>query len=214
VSKDFAGIALPIAVAWFVAGLPSGVINGIRAGIAGGLSGTSSADPMTLALLNAGGAVISSFVSIIVQAFILGGIVQFALRVARGEKPEFGVVFSGGRYFAPMLGASILYYLGLTVGFMACIVPALFLAACFIAYSAFVVDKNLGAVDALKASWQATTPHRTNIIIYILLTILVYLAGTLACCVGALLVSLPVVSIGNAYIYLKLIGEQPRLPNA
>jgi uncharacterized membrane protein len=34
----------------------------------------------------------------------------------------------------------------------------------------------------------------------------------LACLIGALLVSFPVLMIGNAYIYLKLTGEQPRLP--
>jgi uncharacterized membrane protein len=165
-------------------------------------------------LINGGGSLISYLISIIVQAYMLGGIVQFALRVARGEKPEFGVVFSGGRFFAPMLGATLLYTLGITVGFMACIVPGLFLFAGWIAYSAFVVDKGLGGVEALKASWQATTPYRTNIIVYALLSMLVGLVGVLACCIGALLVSFPVLMIGNAYVYLKLIGEQPRLPGA
>jgi len=41
---------------------------------------------------------------------------------------------------------------------------------------------------------------------------LVGIAGALACCIGALLVSFPVLMVGNAYLYLKLIGEQPRLP--
>ena len=43
-----------------------------------------------------------------------------------------------------------------------------------------------------------------------LLSAVVVIAGVLACCVGALLVSVPVLVIGNAYVYLKLIGEQPR----
>jgi hypothetical protein len=30
-------------------------------------------------------------------------------------------------------------------------------------------------------------------------------------CVGALLISAPVLIISNAYLYLKLTGEQPRL---
>src|ERR1041384_6779493 len=37
VTKDFAGIALPLAVAGFVSTLPSGVISGIRGGVAGAL---------------------------------------------------------------------------------------------------------------------------------------------------------------------------------
>ncbi len=211
-TKDFGGVAVPLAVAGFVSTLPSGVIGGIRGGVVGALTASGSVDATVLALINGGGSLVSFLVSIIVQAFILGGVAQFSLRVARGEKPDFSVVFSGGRYFAPMLGATLLYTLGVTVGFAACIVPGLFLYAGWIAYSAFIVDKGLSGMDGLKASWQATTPHRTNIIVYTLLSMLVGVAGALACCIGALLVSFPVLMIGNAYLYLKLIGEQPRLP--
>lgn len=213
-TKDFAGVAVPLAVACFVLTLPSGLVSGIRGGIAGALAASGSADPTVLALINGGGSLISYVVSMVAQAFVLGGVVQFSLRVARGEKPDFGVVFSGGRFFAPMLGATILYSLGVSIGILACIVPGIFLYAGWVAYSAFIVDKGLPAVDALKASWQATTPHRTNIIVYGVLSFLVGIAGALACCIGALLVSFPVLMIGNAYLYLKLIGEQPRLPSA
>jgi hypothetical protein len=205
---------VPLAVATFVSALPSFVLSGIRGGVVGALSASGSADPMVLALINGGGSLVSYLVSIVVQAYIMGGIVQFALRVARGEKPDFNVVFSGGRYFAPMLGGTLLYTLGVSVGFAACIVPGVFLYAGWIAYSAFIVDKGLGGTEALKASWQATAPYRTNILVYALLSFLVGIAGALACCIGAFLVSLPVVVIGNAYLYLKLIGEQPRLPGA
>jgi len=214
VTKDFAGVGVPLAVACFVSTLPSGLIGGIRGGVAGALAASGSVDPTVLALINGGGSLISYLVSVVVQAFILGGVVQFSLRVARGEKPDFGVVFSGGRFFSPMLLATFLYTLGVSVGFMACIVPGLFLFAGWIAYSAFIVDKGLPAMDALKASWQATTPHRTNLIVYGVLSVLVGIAGALACCIGALLVSFPVLMIGNAYVYLKLVGEQPRLPSA
>jgi len=205
---------VPLAVAAFVSTLPSGVIGGIRGGVAGALAASGSADPTVLMLINGGGSLVSYLVSIVVQAFILGGVVQFSLRVARGEKPDFGAVFAGGRYFVPMLGATLLYTMAITVGFLACVVPGLFLCAGWIAYSAFIVDKGLGGVEALKASWQATAPYRTNIIVYVLLSVLVGIAGALACCIGALLVSFPVLMIGNAFLYLKLIGEQPRLPNA
>jgi len=165
-------------------------------------------------LLNVGGSALSYVIGLLVQAFILGGVTQFSLRVARGEKPDFGVVFSGGPFFAPMLLATTIYAVCVSVGMLACFVPGLFLFASWVAYSAFIVDKRLGAIDALKASFQLTAPHRTNVIVYALLSILVYLAGGLACCIGALLLSFPVLMIGNAYLYLKLTGEQPRLPGA
>jgi len=190
------------------------ILGGIRGAIVGGLTASGSVDQSLIMLINVGGTLVNYLIGLVVQAFILGGVVQFTLRVARGEKPDFGVVFAGGRYFAPMLGATLLYTLGVGVGFAACLVPGLFLFAGWVAYSAFIVDKGLGAIESLKASWQATQPYRTNIIVYALLSFLVVFAGALACCIGALLVSFPVLMIGNAYLYLKLIGEQPRLPGA
>jgi len=214
VSKDFAGVAVPLAVAAFVASLPGIVLGGIRGGIVGALTASGSVDPTVLMLINGGGGLVNSLVSIGAQSWIMGGVVQFALSVARGQKPEFGVVFSGGRFFGPMLGATFLYSFGVVFGFALCLVPGLILLAGWLAYSAFIVDKGLGAVEALKASWQLTTPYRTNVIVYVLLSMLVGIAGALACCIGAVLVSFPVLMLGNAFVYLKLIGEQPRLPTA
>ena len=207
-------MALPLAVAAVVAALPGIVLGGIRGGIVGALTASGSPDPMVLAVVNGVGGLLNSVVSIVMQAYIMGGVVQFALRVARGDKPEFGVVFSGGRFFGPMLGATFLSSFGFLFGFMACIVPGVILLAGWIVYSAFIVDKGLGAIESLKASWQATTPYRMNIIVYVLLSFLIGIAGGLACCIGALLVSYPLLMIGNAYLYLKLTGEQPRLPGS
>ena len=177
------------------------------------MTASGSADQNVILLLNSVGSLLQLVLTTLVQGYIMGGVVLFALRVARGEKPEFGVVFSGGKYFASVCGATLLYNFAVGFGALFCLVPGLFLAACWVAYLPFIVDKNLGAVDSLKASWQATTPHRMNLIVYMLLSFLVGVAGVLACCIGALLVSAPVVMIGNAYLYLKLIGEEPRLPS-
>jgi len=214
VTKDYAGVAVPLVVAGFVSAIPGMILGGIRGGVVGALSASGSVDQSLVALLNVGGSVLSYLVGLVVQAFILGGVVQFALRVARGEKPDFGVVFSGGRFFAPMLGGTLIYTFCSSLGLFACLVPGLFIMAIWIAYSAFIVDKGMGGIEALKASSQLTAPYRTNVVVYVLLSILVGVAGVLACCVGALLVSFPVLMIGNAYLYLKLTGEQPRLPGA
>lgn len=194
--------------------LPTIILSSILGGIGGALGASGSVDPILLQAISAGGNLLGSILSIVVQAYIMGGIVQFSLLVARGQKPDFAVVFSGGRFFVPMFGATLLYTFGVGLGFAACIVPGVFLYAGWIVYSAFIVDKGLGAVESLKASWQVTAPHRTTILVYALLSMLVGIAGALACCIGALLVSFPVIMLGNAYVYLKLTGEQPRLPLA
>jgi len=210
--KNFGGVAVPLAVAMFVSLLPYAVLSGIRGGLMGAMTASGSADSTVLLLVSAGIGVVAGIVLLIGQAYVYAGMTQFALRVARGERPEFGVVFGGGRFFAPMLGATFLFELGFNIGSVLCIVPGLFLAGCWVAYGAFIVDKGMGPIAALSASWQATAPYRVNALVYALLALLSYFAGVLACCVGALLVSVPMIFIGNAYIYLKLTGEQPRLP--
>jgi len=211
VMKNFGGVAVPLAVAALVSAIPNFVLSFGRAFALTMLTTSNSVDPTVLMVLNFGSVGVTYLISLVAQAYVMAGMVQFALRVVRGERPEFGTVFSGGRYFVPMLGGTLLYSLGVTAGAMFCVVPGLFLAGCWVAYSAFIVDKNMGPIAALSASWQATTPYRTNALVYILLTVVVFIAGALACGIGMLLVSFPVIMISNAYIYLKLIGEQPRL---
>ncbi len=213
-TKDFAGVALPIAVAAFVSALPGIILGGIRGGIVGALSASGSVDSTVITLISSAAGLVNFVIGVLVQAYVMGGIVQFALRVARGDKPEFGVVFGGGKFFMPLFGATLIYQFGGGIGLAFCIVPGLFLLAGWAAYSAFIVDKNMGALESLSASWAATAPYRMNIIIYFVLVFFVFLAGLVACGIGALLVSFPVVTIGNAYLYMKLIGEQPRLASS
>jgi uncharacterized membrane protein len=209
--KNFGGVAVPMAVAAVVAAIPNFVLSFGRAFAMTLLTSQGSVDSVALMALNFGSFGITYLISLVAQAYVMAGVVQFALRVARGERPEFGVVFSGGRYFVPMLGATLLYSIGVSAGAILCIVPGLFLAGSWVAYSAFVVDKGMGPVAAISASWQATAPYRTNALVYILLSIVVGIAGAMACGIGALLVSFPLLMVSNAYVYLKLTGEPPRL---
>jgi uncharacterized membrane protein len=210
--KNFGGVAVPLAVGLLVSLIPNFVLSFGRGFAVALLTQSSSIDPMLLMVVNFGSLAVTYLISLVAQAYVMGGIVNFAIRVARGETPDFGVVFAGGRYFGAMLGGTLLYTLGVSAATMFCLVPGFFLAGCWLIYSAFIVDKGMGPIAALSASWQATTPYRTNALVYVLLSFLVGLAGGLACLIGALLVSFPVLMIGNAYIYLKLTGEQPRLP--
>jgi len=214
VTKDFAGVALPLAVANFVAALPYAVVTGARVAVIGVMTTArpgTSVDPVMFGLVSNGLGVLAGLVLLISLAYVLSGTSQFALRVARGERPEFGTVFSGGRFFAPMLGATFLTGLAVGVGSMFCLVPGLLISGCLASYSSYIVDKGMGPVAALSASWQATAPYRVNALIYAILAMLAGIAGSLACCVGALLVSTPMIIISHAYIYMKLNGEQPRL---
>jgi uncharacterized membrane protein len=209
--SDFQGVALPIAALLLAVGVASGVPS---AGLGAVLTrvATEIVEPVFLPFINMSIQLVGHLIGILVSSFFLGGLAEFALKVARGQKPAFNDAFGGGKYFASIFVANLLSQLAIGVGFSLCIVPGFIVAAGLSMYSSIVVDEKLSGVDALKRSWELTTGHKGALVLYILLSILVGAAGALACCVGALLVSGPMLAIAGAYIYLKLKGEEPRVP--
>jgi uncharacterized membrane protein len=211
VMQHFADIALPLAVGVFVMGLPAGIVNGLRTGLITGLAASGSVDADTLQLINVLTAPFTQIVNVFAQAFMFGGLFGFVLKALRGQKPAFGEVFSGGRFFVSMLGAGIVASIAYVVGIMLCVVPGIIVAIGLSLYPVLITDRQLGAIDSLKESWRLTTGHKVNLFIYGILIVLIMIAGFLACCLGALLVSAPIAMISLGYIYLKLVGEQPTL---
>ena len=69
----------------------------------------------------------------------------------------------------------------------------------------FVVDRNLSAIDAIKASIQVTTRNAGQTILLYVLTAVAAGVGSLLCGVG-ILVALPVAGLATAWMYRKLTG--------
>src|SRR6478609_6045020 len=92
VTKDYAGIGLPLVVATIVASIPQFIISGARAAAVAAMTASGSVDATVINLINIGGGFAGYLIGLIGQAYIMGGVMQFALGVARGRKPEFGTV--------------------------------------------------------------------------------------------------------------------------
>lgn len=208
---DFQGVALPIAVLLLVVAVGSALPSGGLSMVVGRVA-AEVVEPAFLPIIELVIRLVGQALGLLVSSYFMGGLAEFALNVARGRKPAFNDVFAGGKYFGPMFVANLLSQIGIGIGFVLCIAPGLILAAGLSMYQSLIVDQKLSGVDALKRSWELTTGHKGNLVVYVLLSILVGVAGALACCVGALLVSGPMITIASAYIYLRLTGEQPRLP--
>lgn len=208
VSKDFGNVAAPIAAVAFLSSLPTGLLNGIQA-IVQAFVDRSDSDAVQFIFTP-----LVSGLSLVCTAFMMACIVPFALQIARGRKPVFNDVFAGRRYFVPALIAQLLLSVITGVGFLLCIVPGVIALLGLQFATHLIVDRNLAPVDALKESWRLTQGHKMNLFVFGLLVLAVHIAGFLACCIGALLVSVPVTVIASCYVYLHLIGEQPRLPGS
>jgi len=207
--KNFPGVALPLAVAVLVAMIPGGIIN-VGYSLASSIV-AEYVEPSFLGVLSGLVSGTSSLLGLLVGSYMAGGIASFALKVARGQPVQFGDVFAGGPYFGRMFVAALVAGIAVTLGMCLLIVPGVIVALGISQYTYVVVDQGVGGIDALKKSWEMTNGHRMNLFVFVLLALVVVVAGYIACIVGALLVSMPVLAIAGAYIYLSIKGERPQL---
>ena len=143
-------------------------------------------------------------VSLIVQS-LGAGLIKNALNVADGRPASINQVFTWA-VKPQVIGTAALIALITFVGTLLCYLPGL-IAAFLLNWSMFyVVDKNLSPVDAIKASFSFTTGHLGATLVFYLLGVVAFIVGALLCLVG-LLVAAPVVLIGAAYTFRRLLDE-------
>lgn len=72
---------------------------------------------------------------------------------------NFGQIFGllGFRQLLRLLAVSILYFLAVTAGFIVLIIPGIYLAVKLQFAWYYVLDKNIGVIEAFKRSYAATT---------------------------------------------------------
>lgn len=162
------------------------------------------------ALGRAGLAYVASLpVSLMSAAFIAvmaGGLIVMALKEIRGEKAEFGDIFSGFSSGAIHLAiAGFLIQLAAGFGFCLCIIPGLLLYGLFMTTFPFIVDQKMTAIDAMKASFNLIRDQMWMALGVYLVAIICSILGLIACCIG-IVVTLPIVYIVSALAYASLTG--------
>jgi hypothetical protein len=114
-------------------------------------------------------------------------------------------MFAGGSRFLPLLGGLFLSMLIAMPAFAMLIIPGIIVSLGLSFAQFYIVDQNMGPIDALKASWEATKGHKLQLFLFGLVAILMMIGGYLACCIGAF-VALPLVMIAWATIYTRISG--------
>jgi uncharacterized membrane protein len=145
-------------------------------------------------------------------AFFMVGIIRITLEAARGQVPNLGTLFSGGDRFLPMLGLHFLLAIIVTVGFVLLIVPGV-IAMLGLGFSYFfVADAEMGPIEAMRASWDATNGQKGKLFVLALLSFGIVLLGAMACGIGMLPASC-IVYIAWTIVYTRLTGRDPALPD-
>lgn len=140
--------------------------------------------------------------------WVMGVIIQIGwlkigLLLSRDQKPAISELFSNGALFLQYILGSICYGLAVLGGFILLIIPGIIFMIMLGMYAYFIVDKNLGPIESLKASRALTKGVRWQLFCFGALIFLLNLAGLL-CLVVGLLFTIPASSIATAYVYDQL----------
>ena len=89
-----------------------------------------------------------------------------ALRASRENNVTFGDFFGANGRFLSFLGMTLLSTLAILVTVPFFVVPAVIVMLGFFNAGFFVVDQNMGPIEALKASWDSTDGHKGTLFLY------------------------------------------------
>ena len=148
--------------------------------------------------------VLGIIISLIASTIVTIAYARLALSTVAGAHVGWNGLWAPQHFFSA-LGAGILQFVIIIVGFILLIVPGVIagLLLCFTQIA--LVDKNLSPVEALKESYRLARPHLWQLFLFMLSLLLLNLIGLIALVIG-LLVTIPVSLISVAYVYKKLSG--------
>lgn len=146
--------------------------------------------------------------------FIIGGAIYVGfnraiLGVLGGKAPDIGMIFSGFDRFGQAFLAHLVLMIGLSLGFLLCVVPGIILALMWMFVSLVLAETQLDFWESLKASADLTAGYRWRLFGLMLACTVVAVAGLLACCVG-IFVAQPVIMTAIALAYRFLQAQKGR----
>jgi len=198
----------PIMVVYFVGMFAS--IAASEGAVAGSAADPDMAAAVALGLL---GTVLGvMFLAMLLAPLFMARLMRMAMTAVRGGTPAIGDVFKGEMRYGSMLALAFLQGLAIMVGYMLLVVPGVILAL-GLYFSAFlVVDQRMGAVEAMKASWQLTSGRKGQVFVLMLVLGLVSAGCGLIPFVGHF-IGYSLMWLSMAIVYLRLMGEAvPVLP--
>lgn len=147
------------------------------------------------------------FLTMFVAAFFSGGMHKSAFKQLQGGKIELRDLFSGGSTYFPILIATFLTAILTMIGAFLCIVPAFFVAGALFFTMPLIVERKLGAIDAMKASYELTKNNLLMFTLFAFVVSLISQAGAYACYIG-LLATIPLLFTITAIAYRDSFGVE------
>ncbi|HLK56712.1 MAG TPA: hypothetical protein VKU00_09115 [Chthonomonadaceae bacterium] len=181
----------------------------------GSASGQHGGDPSAMLGVLFLGYSILALVILALVSYFTAGMLRMAIRQVRGEPIGIGDLFSGGDAFLPVLGATLLVGLATGIGGMLLVIPGFIVAGLFFLTIPLIVDRKMGVIEAMTASWNALKSDWLMATLFAFVLPLIAGLGALACGFG-MLFTMPLLYLGMAVVYRDFFmpGLPQNNPNA
>lgn len=133
------------------------------------------------------------------------GVIGIALKIYDRKKVQYGNLFDYIHLIIPYIVASFIYGVIVLVGMILLVVPGIIWGIKYRYFVYYMVDKNKGPIDALKASAKITKGQKWNLFLLGLMLLGLNLLGACALLVG-LFLTIPATMMAEAYVFRKLSG--------
>lgn len=131
------------------------------------------------------------------------GFMNLALESVGRKKVTFETLFARIDRFLDFFIAYILVAIMVSIGLVLLVLPGLYIALRVQFFAYFILEKDMKAVEAIKASFAITKGHEFSLVGLWVFQVLIAILGFLALFVG-ILVAYPVSVIAHAWAYKKL----------
>lgn len=149
----------------------------------------------------------------VVSVFLGVGATLFGLGMVRRTDPSIGLLFAGGPHFLRVFAGAIVVGLSVLAGLLLLILPGIYIAVRMSQFQFAIVDRNLGPIDGIKASWTMTKGNFWNLFLLGLASVGIVVLGMIALGVG-LLWAYPTVMLAAVAAYLCMGLGAGALANA
>ncbi|WP_203337627.1 hypothetical protein [Nocardioides limicola] len=141
----------------------------------------------------------------LVAMLIMAGMIRSALDITAGRPVTAASMFRTDQ-LVQVFVAAVLIAIGGTIGLLLCVLPGIVFYF-FTSYTLhFVGDRNLTAVEAIKASFNFVKDNFVQVLLVYLCVLAVTIVGAILCLVG-LIAAIPIGTLLTAYAFRSLHNE-------
>lgn len=143
------------------------------------------------------------FANVITYPLSLAGLYHMVMRLERGEATDIAQLLDGLPRFLPLVIASVLMSVLITIGIFLFVLPGLYLAIAYGFTTLNIIDRDLDFWPAMEHSRKTITAHFWAYTGFALVVLLIMVVASIPFGLG-LLVAIPVCLAAQYYFYLDL----------